>query len=63
MSTNTLINQFEETPDKFMSRTYVNYVDDRVWVYDLKLGVGIPSVWTVTQAKQYLQHLRQRVVL
>ena len=49
----------KETEEQFNDRTYVDWPRDKVWVYPRIRNVGPWKIWTIAQATQYLNHLRE----
>ena len=45
--------------DNFYERTYWNWVAEKVFVYPYKRNIGKPEIWTIEQARQYVNYLEQ----
>jgi len=48
-----------ETSEQFYNRIYVNGTREKVWVYPRVRGKGKPAIWTIEQARQYLNYLER----
>jgi hypothetical protein len=53
-----------ETVEQFYERIYVNFVNDKVFVFNCKSDITKEDIkgkiWTVSQASQYVQWLKQK---
>ena len=53
----------KETFDTFFSRIYVNFIKGIVLVYRDKVGLDLPKLWSLAQARQYINYLEQEEVI
>ena len=49
-----------ETPHSFLDRIYANLAQDKVFVYKSPKMQGMFQIWSVLQARQYLNYLEQQ---
>ena len=52
-----------ETINNFLNRIFVNFIDDKVFVYQSFKKIGTPDIWTVRQAKDYLKYLEEEEIV
>ena len=51
-----------EKLEHFFNRIYVDFARDKVWVYPKTRGKGNFQIWTLEQAIQYFNYLKQNSV-
>ncbi len=47
-----------ETLDEFFNREYTDFTNDKVFVYPQIRGKGKHQIWSIEQAKQYINYLK-----
>ena len=52
-----------ETTEQFYSRVFVNFCNNKVFIFPTKKREGKCEVWSIEQAKQYLNYLSQEEVM